>query len=46
MSCEPFKKSKLAGLQVTYSKFEKEGSLNEKFAPGPFLLEISDIFLY
>jgi hypothetical protein len=39
----PFNKANLRGLQLTLSKFEYEGSLNPKFVPGSFRLEVESI---
>ena len=40
---QPFQKKSLRGLQLTLSKFEYEGSLNPKFTPGRFELNLAEI---
>ncbi|KAJ7537830.1 hypothetical protein O6H91_11G023700 [Diphasiastrum complanatum] len=41
-----FNTTKIASLQVMYSKFESDGKLNPTFEPGPFELPISSIRAY
>lgn len=42
----PFDTSKIASLQLIYSKFESDGKLNPHFEAGPFELPISQIRTY
>ncbi|MBD2099835.1 CIA30 family protein [Leptolyngbya sp. FACHB-261] len=45
-NAEPLSSSQVRSFQIMLSKFEYDGALNPKFAPGPFQLEIESVRAY
>ena len=46
VTAPPFNKKSLCGLQLTLSKFERDGLLNPSFVEGRFELVVEEITLY